>query len=203
MIKVTVSNTIERRTLAVDEKTTVNEILKNTGMVFSASRARLNDTPLTAAEMDSPLGSLGVGDACRVACVAGQNNASCGVSIVGAVAVLESDLTLEQIRIVKKHRPDALVVVDKNDNPVFDIDLAETAAGSLDKKRAAFGTATSMNGNATITIPLEGHADPVAYIAEEYGACLTFIRKLEDNALSQMGEIEEERAAVRHMITRA
>ncbi len=202
MIKVTVSNNVERRIISAEGDRTVREILENSGMLFSGSLTLMDGAPLTDDQMDSTLKDLGVEDACRITCAAGQDNA-CGVSIVGAVAVLESDLTLAQIRTMLKHRPDALKVVDKNDEVVFGIELAETPEGSLTKSCAAFGTATSMNGNATITIPVGGYADPVGYIAEEYGACLNFIRKLEENALAQMDEVEEELAAIRRMITRA
>ncbi len=201
MIKVTVSNNLERKTVSADGDKTVREILKGAGLVFAGSGTLMNGTPLTDAELDSALNALGVEDACSITCAAGQNNA-CSVSILGAAAVLESDLTLEQIRLMGKHRPDALTVVNKDDEPVFKISLAETPEGSLTDDGAAFGTAVSMNGNATITLSVGAPSDPVGYVAEKYGACLNFIHKLEENALSQMEDVEEERSAIRRMIAR-
>ena len=201
MIKVTVSNNLEHKTVSVDGEKTIREIMENTGMVFAGSRTLMDDTPLTDAELDSSLNTLGAENDCRITCAAGQNNA-CSVSILGAAAVLESDLTLEQIRVIGKHRPDALTVVNKDDEPVFKISLAETPEGSLTEDGAAFGTAVSMNGNATITISVGAPSDPVGYVAEKYGACLNFIHKLEENALSQMEDVEEERNAIRRMIAR-
>ena len=202
MIKVILSNNLERRIINTDGEKTVRQILEDAGMFLAGSRTMMNGTPLTAGEMNFPLMDLGVEDTCCITHVAAQNNA-CGVSIVGAVAVLESDLTLAQIKMFRKYRPDALIAVNKDNDPLFSIDLADTPEGSLSKDRAAFGTVTSMKGNATITIPVGAHPDPVEYIAEEYGPCLNIIRRLEENALAQISDLEEECAAIRAMITRA
>ena len=200
MITVFLSGNHGCLTVFVESERTVREILEGSSKFFADSAAMLDGTPLTDAQMDMTLRELGVKESCSITCT--PLHATCTVLIVGAVAVLESILTPAQILLFKKYRPDALVVVNKDEKPIFRIDLGDTPEGSLDDHCAAFGTAVSSGGYATITLPVGGHDDPVSYVVDEYGCPINFIHKLEENAVAQLIDLEHEIDSIRGIIVR-
>lgn len=202
MIEVKLNNNINRTKVIVDENKTVKQVLEEAGWDMTTGQTLLDGGLLRAEDMNQTLAELGVTESCRISKVAKQDNAI-GVSIIGSVAVIESALTPEQIRSVEKYRPDALTVVDKDDNPVFRMGTTNSQEGAINKFGASFGTATSVNGNATITIPWDNGDDAISRFVDKYGGALNFIKKLEENVLSQLEDIAEENNAVRAMIARA
>lgn len=202
MIEVKLNNNLTRSTAIVDENKTVRQVLEEAGWDLNVGQTMMDGGILRAEDMNKTLAELGVTETCRISKVAKQDNAVT-VDIVGSVAVIESSLTPEQIKTAEKYRPDALTVVNKDDEPVFRVGTTNTQEGAINKFGASFGVATSTEGFATITVPWDNGGDAVDRFVDKFGGALNFIKKLEDNVISQLEDIAEENAAVRSMIARA
>ena len=202
MINVSLYDNLHRSTLIVDETKTIGQIIEEAGWNMASGQAMLDGYPLGAADMHKTLAEMGITEECRLSKVAKQDNAV-NVAIVGSVAVVESVLTPEQIKTAEKYRPDALTVVDKDDNPVFRMGTTTTQEGSINKYGASFGTATNTQGNATITVPWDNDEKAIERFADKYGGSLNFIKKLEDNVMGQLEDIMTELSEVKAMIARA
>lgn len=202
MIEVKLMNNLTKSTAIVDENKTIRQILEDEDWDLSVGRVMLDGIPLNAVDLTKTLAEFGVSDSCRISKVAKQDNAL-HVDIVGSVAVIESDLTPAEIKTAEKYRPDALTVVNKDDEPVFRMGTTNTQEGSINKFGASFGVATSTEGYATITVPWDNGDDAISRFVDKFGGALNFIKKLEDNVKNQLDDITEENNAVKAMIARA
>ena len=79
------------------------------------------------------------------------------VVVAGKAIVINSGVKLEDLKLIKKFRPDALILKGGEDGKeqIFRIDVAENEAGNINKYGAVFGEATRDEGFATLTMILE------------------------------------------------
>ena len=111
---------------------------------------------------------------------------------------LTSTLTVEQIQLVEKYRPDALTIKDSEGNPVFAMNYKE-GKPSVSKFGITFGSASTEGKLAQVTGDLDKvPADQKAgeYIADLVGAALEHINHLEATLPSVAAEIASARSAL-------
>ena len=142
------------------------------------------------------LSRLGVEDKVVISVLAHKDNAA-KATINAAACVITSALKPEQIKRYKKYHPEALQLVDEDDEPVFAIDLDEEGPGSINAYGAVFGAATNAEGFATITIVLDPtNEDKKALIADKFGRALMHLADLEEQLLDRLGELDAEEESI-------
>lgn len=127
------------------------------------------------------------------------------ITIVGDAVVITSALKLKDIEKIEQNRPEALVVKGGEDGkePVFSVGTT-TGSGRINQYGASFGSETHDEAKlATITMSLcEGFSGDVReYVADELGAAVTYLEKLEETIPGVLEEIAAERASVLEHIT--
>lgn len=111
---------------------------------------------------------------------------------------LTSTVTKENIDLVKKHRPAALKIKDKDGNDIFGMSYVE-GKSCVSANGITFGATSSEGGYAMIVgdIPADVAKDKVGeYIADLVGAALAHINTLEQSVPAAAAEITAERSAL-------
>jgi len=203
MIKVIVKKNTTAQSMIIDENTTLRQALENAGVDYSVGVTSLDGVSLPAGGIDKTFADYGVGEKCYLMNVAKVDNAA-AIKIVGGVAVIESTLKLEDIKKLAKYRPAALSLFEgtgKDKEEVFQIG-AGRGYGSISTYGASFGSHTTTDGKATITIEIpEGTEDPKAYIADKVGVAILNLNKVEAQFEAANAEIDDEIAAINANIT--
>lgn len=125
------------------------------------------------------------------------------VIIAGDAVVITSDVKLEDIKLVKKYRPEALTLFEgegKEKEAVFRIGIG---CGGISKYGAEFDAETRDDEKlATLTtlIPA-GTADAKAYVSNTFGRSILKLNKLEATLPGIIEEIAAEKAAIEANIT--
>lgn len=126
------------------------------------------------------------------------------ITIAGDAVVVTSTLKYEDIRTIEKYRPEALTLKGGEDGkePIFRISAAN-GVGSINKYGASFGaSAHNEGGFATITMVVEGvEGDIREYVADQLGAAVRELNKLEETLPATLAEIKAEKEAIMADIT--
>lgn len=123
------------------------------------------------------------------------------IHIMGAAAVLVSGVKLDDWKRVKKYAPEALKIVDENGDAVFRITPGE-GGGSVDEHGICWGTYTSEEGCATVTVLLDDDVeDKKAAIVDVMGTAILDLMELEKKIPSVLDEIRQKEQAVEACIT--
>ena len=80
------------------------------------------------------------------------------IQVLGCAAVVVSGVDLEDWKLIEKHDPDGLRMVDEKGNTLFRV-TTDNGPGCLLKDRAEFSAAVTQDGKATITILLDPDND--------------------------------------------
>lgn len=203
MIKIIVKSNTTSKSIIADENRTLRSILEETGVDYSVGTTSLDGVSLPAGGIDKTFADYGVTEKCYLMNVAKMDNAA-AIKIVGGVAVIESALKLEDIKKLAKYRPAALSLFEgtgKDKEEVFQIG-AGRGYGSISTFGASFGSHTTTDGKATITIEIpEGTEDPKAYIADKVGVAILNLNKVEAQFEAANADIDQEIAAINANIT--
>ena len=203
MIKIIVKSNTTSKSIIADENRTLRSVLEETGIDYTVGQTSLDGATLPAGGIDKTFADYGVGEKCYLMNVAKMDNAA-AIKIVGGVAVIESSLKLEDIKKLAKYRPAALSLFEgtgKDKEEVFQIG-AGRGYGSISTYGASFGSHTTTDGKATITIEIpEGTEDPKAYIADKVGVAILNLNKVEAQFEAANTEIDDEIAAINANIT--
>lgn len=118
------------------------------------------------------------------------------VSITGKVAAVISDISLENIKVIEKFRPQALSLFEgegKEKTIVFRI-----ASGNTDciSNNGIVFTAKVDDGRAVVCTMLEDAEKAKDIFAEKFGVAILNLRKLEAQIPAVLEEIKAERDAV-------
>ena len=117
----------------------------------------------------------------------------------GEAVVITSAAKLEDIRKIAKYRPEALILRDENDEPLFGICVSANRRGEISPFGIEFGGCDG-NGFAQMTAAYAGPAgddDAVkAAIADSIGAQVAMLTKLEESFPALIEEIDAEVAAI-------
>lgn len=122
------------------------------------------------------------------------------IIIAGDAAVVKSARTLDEIKLIEKYAPKALVLYTEDEDgkkqPVFR--CAVSKAGSISNAGVAFGgAARDGSGLATVTVKIpEWVTDAKAWVADEFGSAVVQLNKLEATFDDVLAQIAADKAAV-------
>ena len=119
--------------------------------------------------------------------------------ITGSAMVITSTATPEQIKTMKKYRPNALKLYEgegANKKLVFEVDIEE-GPGFINRAGAIYSERTDASGKATITLNIpEDVADAKEWAADKLGVSILHLRKLEKQFAPMLTEVAAEKEAV-------
>ena len=125
------------------------------------------------------------------------------VIIAGDAIVTKSDITLEELKLVKKYRPNALKVMGGEDGKevIFKVDVSEkSSSGSINTYGATFAKADE-SGKAVITMVLpEGEKDAKTYAEDKIGVGILHLLAVEEKLADVIEEIKAEKDSVAECI---
>ena len=126
------------------------------------------------------------------------------ITIAGDAVVITSTMKLEDLKTIKKYRPDALVLKGGEDGkePIFMISVTESY-GEINKYGASFASETHDDQKlATITMAGEFVGDNILEaVADAFGASKANLDKLEATLPDVLAEIIAEKKSVMESIT--
>jgi len=112
---------------------------------------------------------------------------------------------LEDLKMVEKYHPEALVVKGGEDGKEELFKLTTTEPnGHINRYGAAFTKATHGEGFAVVTTTLEklgGSGDPVDIVADKLGSAVMYLNKIEEGIPAVLAETAAAKAAVVGCIT--
>lgn len=121
------------------------------------------------------------------------------IVIAGDAVVITSAMKLEDLRNIKKYRPQALILKGGEDGkePIFAVEVT-TGNGDINQYGAAFGAATRDEAKlATITLVAPGvEGDIKEFVADKLGSALINLNKLEETLPTVVQAIAAEKAQV-------
>lgn len=114
------------------------------------------------------------------------------IIIAGNSCTLESAFTTEQLKKIKKYRPDSLILKDADKKPVFMVDLGSN--GSVAPMGVVFdGTTHDGQELACLTKMLpQGVVDVKSWVMENIGTAVLKLNKLEATLGAALTEIDTE-----------
>lgn len=125
------------------------------------------------------------------------------ISILGEALVLTSTLKVEEIKLLRKYKPDALKIKNENGDDLFAIAYKE-GCSSITPKGVTFGGA-SRDGNefATFTanISVAEGEDIKEVVADLIGVPAGYVSQIESAAVNALHEVRAARAELLNSIT--
>ena len=192
MVKITLITNNPRKTVFAAETKTVKQILEENDVNYGSAATAVDGATLNAGEINKTLAELGIAEKTVISVLAHKDNAAKAV-INGASCVITSALKPEQILRYKKYHPEALTLVDEDDEPVFAVDYDPEGPGSLNGFGAVFGCTTNAEGFAQITVMVDPtNEDKKALIADQFGRALLHLSDLETQLIEKIGELDAE-----------
>ena len=126
------------------------------------------------------------------------------IVVSGNSVVIKSEVKLEDIKLVEKYAPNALVLLGGEDGkePVFRLGVSKNGNGSVDRFGAIFdATTTSAEGFATITMALcSFDGDLKEFLADQLGAQMRQIAAIENSIPGTIDQVNADRAAIMSQI---
>lgn len=124
------------------------------------------------------------------------------ITIAGQAVVVTSALKLEDIKKVKKYRPDALILKGGEDGkePIFALGVG---ADSINKFGVSFCQETrDDNKHAVLTMTTTYDGDNIEdFVADELGAAIINLNKLEEKLPGVIAEIDAEKETIKSNIS--
>ena len=113
------------------------------------------------------------------------------VKIAGNVIILTSAVTLEQIKRLEKHRPEALAVRNDKNEVIFRVG---TGSNALNNNGASFNATTKDDRElAFITLEIPANiTDGKRYFAEIYGKAHLQLKRIESGLTDVLRAVEDE-----------
>ena len=91
---------------------------------------------------------------------------SAEIHVLGCAAVVVSAVNLEDWKLIEEHSPESLELKNDSGNTIFRV-MTNQGPGYLAKNYAVFGTPTTADGKATITILLDPDSDDKTGIIQD------------------------------------
>lgn len=203
MLKVVVGNNLSRNSVIVEETTTLRKVLEDAGIDYTIGMTSLDGSTLAPGDLDKTFADFGITEKCYVLNVIKADNAAV-VKIVGGACVIESGETLENLKLLKKYRPNALKLFSNEGGKkeeVFAVGITG-GTGSLNEFGVSFGSTTTEDGKATVTMMIpEGVAEPKKWAEDRIGVAILHLNKVEDGFADAIADVTSEKAAVSAAIT--
>lgn len=204
MIKVTIGNNVRRNSVMMDENISLRTALEEAGIDYSVGMTSLDGTTLQPGDLDKSFAQFGITEKCYLLNVVKADNAA-AIKIVGGVAVVESGAKLDTIKKLQKYRPRALSLfeeIDGEKEEVFAVCAAPRGTGSISKYGVSFGTSTTEDGKATVTLLIpEGTENAKKWVKDAVGVAILNLNKVEAQFADATEEIDAELAAIEANIT--
>lgn len=196
MVKCTVITTAGRKSDLFAETKTPKDILEYFDIDYSAATNTLDGERLNAAKMNTSLRDLGVANECRLSSIVKIDNAA-KLVIAGAAAVLTSDVKLADWNRIQEMSPEALTMVDEDEEPYFKVAVGE-GPGTIGEYGIEFANeTTNQEGKATVTVLLDPEAeDKIALVKKNIGPALLNLIELEKEVPDILKEIEDMEKAI-------
>ena len=127
------------------------------------------------------------------------------LTVAGQAVVVTSSIKLEDLRTIKKYRPDALTLYEgtgAEKEPVFAIGIGN-GNGGINAYGVEFANETrdaEKKASLTVLIP-EEISDAKKYVSDKYGAAILKLNRLEETLSGALHEIAEEKAMIEENIT--
>jgi len=124
------------------------------------------------------------------------------VKIAGNTIILTSTVTLEQIKRIEKHRPEALEVRNAKEEIIFRVG---TGSNALNNHGASFNAATLDERElAYISLPIpSGVADAKRYFAETFGQPHLQLKAVEIRLADVLTKVDDEITEIMNDVTMA
>ena len=126
------------------------------------------------------------------------------INVLAKAVVVTSTLKIEEIKLVKKYRPEALTLFEGDGDkkePIFCIGLTG-GAGEINQWGASFSKSTPGGGEAQVTMILpDGISDVKEYVSDAIGRAVIKLNKLEAMIPGIIEEIKAEKAEIEANIT--
>ena len=197
MIKLKVITMSGIETLMVTKDKTIKEILDENEITYAGRTMTLDGYNLTATELGSTLDEMGVGDKATIGISAKSENAATA-TVIGNAIVVTSALKREELETIKKYRPKALTLFEKDEDekklPVFAIALTKATSGEIDKNGAVFGELTDDEGHARLTMTFGPELEKQDLI-DKIGPAILKLNELEQVLAGQLTEIAADKEA--------
>lgn len=111
------------------------------------------------------------------------------IHIMGAAAVIVSGVKLEDWKLVENNAPEALKIMNEDGEPVFRV-MTSYGPGSVNHYGIVWGSYTSDEGNATVTVLLaEDLEDRKATLMKVAGPALLALEGIESSLPGIIGDI--------------
>lgn len=118
------------------------------------------------------------------------------IYILGAAAVLVSGVKLEDWKKVEKFFPEALKIVDEDHDTVFNVRTSR-GGGSVSEYGVIWGSYTSSEGYATVTVLLDEDVDnKQEAVTGVMGSALLDLMEIEKDMPDLLAEIKEKEAQI-------
>lgn len=205
MIRVFVGTNTHREEIMVDSGVTIASVLSEQGINTNVGTVALNGSTLPVHEYDMTFEDKGIvgGSAYLISSVKADNAAT--AQIAGGSLVIVSSAKPEQLKTMKKYRPEVLTRYEgegQNKKPVFAIGYTDNGYGSINANGAVFSGRTNSEGKATITIQIPADVENPKAWAEEYlGVSILHLNKIEEAFAAKLTEIEAEKKSISDAIT--
>ena len=202
MVKITLITSNPKEVDIVPETMTVREFLEKHNVNYGMASTSIDGVPLPAGGMDMSFMEHQIQDRAIVTTLPNKDNGAQAI-VVGSSCVVKSTLTPDDIKRIKKFHPEALVMEDEGGEPVFAIDIDETMPGSINNNGACFGSATSSDGKATITVVLDPATENTEdLVYERLGRALMYLKDMEEQLAEVIPDLDTEEREIRSMIVR-
>lgn len=203
MIKVTIGNNLSRQSIIIDENTTLRKALEDCDIDYSIGMTSLDGSTLAPGGLDKTFADFGITEKCYLLNVVKADNAA-SIKIAGSACVIESARTLDEIRLLEKYRPKTLILYEGEGNKreeVFRVGVANQGAGSINTYGATFGTQTSADGKATITMMVPDDTEDVKkWAMDKIGVSILNLNKVEDQFEEAIDSVTAERKEIEDTI---
>lgn len=208
--KVNVSNGTDGAVITADSSRTLRSILNEAGVNYQRGLLQFNGDILGKSALDSTLEDV-VDDEDQVqvlrVTVKADNAADEATAVInGAALIITSSATPEQLKTMKKYRPQALKLYEGEGNAKKEVFMVSIAPGNgfISKDGAVFSDRTNTNGKATITMDIpEDVTDPKEWAADMLGVSILNLRKTEKQFAAMLEDVQKEKEAVAAAITMA
>lgn len=201
--KVSVSNGTDGEVITAESSRTLRSLLEEAGLNYQRGLLQFNGDILGKSALDSTLDDVvdnpDQTQVLRVT-VKAENAADEATAVVtGSALVITSSATPEQLKTMKKYRPQALKLFDGEGSAKKEVFMVSIGpgAGFISKDGAVFSERTNKNGKATITMDIpEDVADVKEWAADMLGVSILNLRKTEKQFAAMLADVQKEKEAV-------
>jgi hypothetical protein len=127
----------------------------------------------------------------------GRKEISMKITITGDAYVATTSIKAEDIELLRKCKPEALRVIDKDENEKFALGYNEGHSCVGDNGITFGGRSRNGDGTATVTGSIPAGTEKVKeYIVEKFGAAIPYVNQLEKSIPDVVAEVKAQKAAL-------